>query len=438
MKKNGLIILALSLLLMSCSTDVQEIPTLVVGQEFTNSKVRVISIDTFDVSLTTFKFDSIQTSGTNRVLVGQYTDEYFGKTRSAGFIEMNGSNFYIDSEAVIDSVGLILGYDNYFYNDTTRISTINVHVLKDFLKSDDPVFYNTSNIPYNQIPTATFKYHPEPNRDSLYIPLPKNFGNNIFQTLVDDISSNEDLIQEFKGITLQPGEQDNTSVIGFSKLKEKTYIRFFYKVPDENGNDERFFDLFINSNPKGSFNKIQNFPSNSSLQSLTNQEINLKSTALKNLSYYQSGTGHVTRINFPSIKNLYNIYGEGTVLNANLILKPKESAYSDILPIRDSLSIFVIDQNNNISDQITHSYGEAFARLNYNTAEFNEIYYNIPVLQYIDPKLKQSPIIDDALILLAKDFNATVDRIIYTDKYLTDGFQTKLIITYAIYENEED
>lgn len=416
----------------------QDMPTLVVGQEFTTSEVRVISIDTFDVELTTFKFDSIITSNNNRILLGQYEDVYFGKTISSSFFELIGSNFNIDDEAVIDSVGLILGYDKYFYNDTTKVNTINVHVLTDFLKSDDQAFYNTSNVPYNQISTTTFQYYPEFSRDSLYIPLPTTFGNDIFQTLVDDIDNNEDLIQEFKGITLQPGEQDNSSIIGFSKLKEKTYIRFFYKVPDENGDDERVFDLYINQDPIKCFNKIQNYTSNSNLQSLTNQEINLNSTALNNLSYYQSGTGYVTRITFPTIKSLYDVHGVGTVLNANLILKPKESSYSDILPIRDSLSIFVVDQNNNISDQITHSYGEAYASINYNTDEFNELYYNIPVLRYIDRKLNQSPIVDDALILLPKEYNATVDRIIYTDKFLTNDFATKLIITYAIYENEED
>src|SRR5690606_4939474 len=153
-------------------------------------------------------------------------DLYLGRIRSSSYFELNGSNFNIDDEAVIDSVGLILGYDKYFYNDTTSVSTIDIHVLTDFLKSDDDAFYNTSNIPYNQTPVTTFEYYPEPNKDSLYVQLPTNFGNNIFQELIDGIDNNEDLIQVFKGITLQPNQQDDASVIGFSKLKEKTYVRF--------------------------------------------------------------------------------------------------------------------------------------------------------------------------------------------------------------------
>src|SRR5690606_24870975 len=174
MKYNFFIISLLYLLISGCSMDNENIPTLVVGQEFTNSAVRVISIDTFDVELTTFKFDSIITSNTNRILLGQYEDLYLGRIRSSSYFELNGSNFNIDDEAVIDSVGLILGYDKYFYNDTTSVSTIDIHVLTDFLKSDDDAFYNTSNVPYNQTPVTTFEYYPEPNKDSLYVQLPTN------------------------------------------------------------------------------------------------------------------------------------------------------------------------------------------------------------------------------------------------------------------------
>jgi len=438
MKYNFFIISLLYLLISGCSMDNENIPTLVVGQEFTNSAVRVISIDTFDVELTTFKFDSIITSNTNRILLGQYEDLYLGRIRSSSYFELNGSNFNIDDEAVIDSVGLILGYDKYFYNDTTSVSTIDIHVLTDFLKSDDDAFYNTSNVPYNQTPVTTFEYYPEPNKDSLYVQLPTNFGNNIFQELIDGIDNNEDLIQVFKGITLQPNQQDDASVIGFSKLKEKTYVRFYYNVPNENGTDERTFDLYINQNPISCYNKIQNTVPNSNLEPLINQEVNQKSTLTNNISYYQSGTGYVTRIRFPSIKNIFNIQGEGTVLSANLQLKPKPSSYSDILPIIDPLSIFVVDQNNTITNQILHSNDEAYARLNYSNEEYNELYYNIPVLRYIDRKLYQNPIVDDALILLPNDNNTTVSRILFTDTFLNEGFTTKLIITYAVYEDEED
>lgn len=438
MKNSALLISLLFLLLASCSIDMEDMPTLIVGEEFTNSKVRVIKIDTFNVELSTFKFDSLSTSSTNRLLVGQYEDDYFGRIKSSSFFEFNASFFDIDTDAVIDSVGLILGYDKYFYSDTTKISTINIHVLTDFLKTDDEAFFNTSKIPYNQTPAATFEYYPSPNRDSLYIPLPLNFGNDVFQALIHDINNNQDLIQIFKGITVQPGPYDDASVIGFSKLNDKTYIRFYYKVPDEYGADERTFDLAISSNPLSCFNKIENSVPSSNLAPLVNQKINQNSQSTNNISYYQSGTGYATRIRFPSIKKLFDIPGEGTVLHANLQLKLKKTSYSDIFPVIDPLSIYVVDQNNKVTDQIFHSSGEAFARLGDHNEEYNELFYNVPVLRYIDRKIYQSPIVDDALILLAKENSSTVNRIIFTDPSLSEGSTTKLIISYAIYENEDD
>jgi hypothetical protein len=63
---------------------------------------------------------------------------------------------------------------------------------------------------------------------------------------------------------------------------------------------------------------------------------------------------------------------------------------------------------------------------------YDDAYYEIPVLQYIDRKLIQSPLIDDAIILYHADYNKSVDRMIFNDMYENEG--AKLILTYAIYD----
>ncbi|WP_417873581.1 DUF4270 family protein [Xanthomarina gelatinilytica] len=438
MMKNILLSLSIITLTSSCSVETEDIPKLVVGQDFTNTSVRVISIDTFDVELSTFKLDSLVTSGTNRLLLGQYEDEYFGRIKSSTYFELNASNFSIHEDAELDSVGLILGYDSYFYNDTTNLSRIKVHSLTDFLKPDESEFYNTSEVPFNTNEITTFEFYPEPNRDSIYIPLPVNFGDNLFQELIDNIDSNDDLVHQFKGMALLPDASNNSSIVGFSTIKTETYVRFFYKVPDINSTDDRVFDLFITRGKTKHFNKIQNVNPNQNLQYLTNQDINLPSNQINNLSYYQSGTGYVTRVTFPSINNIFNIPGEGTVLNADLLLKPDPDTYSETRPLTDSLLIYVVDQNNDISLQIKHSYGLAYGKINNNDTEFNDLYYNIPVLRYIDRKMGQSPVINDALIFLPRDYDSSVSRILFMDQNHNSAFTTKLIITYAIYEEEED
>ncbi|MEO1548126.1 MAG: DUF4270 family protein, partial [Bacteroidota bacterium] len=129
--------LGLTALVVACAVDTSEIPTLEVGQEFVDSNVRVVTTDTFTVAVTTFKFDSIVTSGTDRLLIGQYPDEYFGQVKTATYMELAPLTYSLPSDAELDSVGLVLGYDNYFYNDTTQLSVLNIHELSDELRVSD-------------------------------------------------------------------------------------------------------------------------------------------------------------------------------------------------------------------------------------------------------------------------------------------------------------
>ncbi|MDY8136139.1 DUF4270 family protein [Aquimarina sp. 2201CG5-10] len=434
--KYALAILSISIMLISCSQE-EEIPTLEVGQDFTDSNVRVVSIDTFKVELSTYKFDSINTSSSNRILLGQYTDAIFGKTRAESYMELTTSIYSIPDDAELDSIALILNYDQYFYNDTTQVSTINVHLLTDELRPDDDVFYNTSSVPYEENPIASRSYFPEPiDEDSLHISIPIAVGELVFDKIKEnDINDNDELRNEFKGFALIPGDNDDSSVIGFSTDITNTYLRFFYRVPGEFEDDERTFDLSIitNQNIPPFFNKIESNTEGTFFDTLTDQEINLASEDANNRSYIQSGVGMVTRIQFPTIKKIFEIPGTGTVLDATLLIKPPPQEFSEILPIRDSLAVYRVDQNNLLNNQLFNGEGAVFARVNEDDKEFNEIVYEVPVGPYIENELTESPEIDDALILLPINFNNTVDRTVLEGEGSTD-FEVKLVITYAIYD----
>ncbi|TAI47199.1 DUF4270 family protein [Flagellimonas allohymeniacidonis] len=421
---------------LACSTDTSDIPTLEVGQDFADSNVRLVSIDTFTVEVSTFRFDSIITSGTDRVLVGQYQDSFFGKVRSSSFFELSTSDYNLPDDAELDSIGLVLGYNTYFYNDTLALSEINVHLLNDEVRIRDDFFYNTSTIAFDSIPLQTITFTPEPiDEDSLYIPLPFDFGEVIFDGILDNtINSTEDLREIFEGFTIQPGRDDNSSVIGFSSNLESTYLRFFYRIPDEFDDVEETFDLFIQEfeGPKV-FNNIQSDISGTVLDTLTDQEINLPSTRSNNRSFIQSGTGYATRIQFPTIKKLFDIPGTGTILNATLQIKPPPNTYDDNVPIRDSLSINLIDQNNVITEQLFFGGQPVFGIIDRERREFDELVYEIPIGVYIDRELNETNIVDDAFVVFPPDYGQSVDRIVIEGEK-SEEFSATLILTYAIYE----
>ncbi|SFB98795.1 protein of unknown function [Flagellimonas taeanensis] len=442
MKYKGWFLVSLVLAVISCSTEERDIPTLEVGQEFTDRAVRLIEIDTFDVRTGTFKFDSIITSSKDRLLVGRYIDQFFGAVKSESYMELTAMDYHVPDDAELDSIALILGYDHYFYNDTLQMSHIRVHrILEDFETTED-AFYNTSSLRYDTIPMITKSFYPEPmGEDSLHISIPRSFGADIFELLREkSISGDEDFIEQFKGIVLSPLTNGNSTVIGFSKSTERTMLRFYYSLPEEfdNGDEDDGDDLFLDfvikqTHSLNAFNRITSDVTGLPLTALIDQETDLFSEDSNDMTFMQSGTGYVTRIEFPTIKNIGDLPGTGTILSAVLEITPLLDSYDDFFPLRDSLQVQVVDQNNEFSSFVKNGNGLVFGRFGGSDQEFNGLVYQIPVTTYIEQELEEAPEIDNALILMPSAFQHSLDRVVLHGSGSKD-FEPKLIITYAIYD----
>ncbi|WP_299100085.1 DUF4270 family protein [uncultured Winogradskyella sp.] len=422
-------VIALALIVTSCSTDT-EVEGINAGEDFTNTHIRVLSIDTFSVAFSTMKFDSIITSESSSLLIGKYIDDDMGVVTASSNFQLNTASYYIDNDAILDSVGLVLGYDTYYYNDTTQVSTLNIHRLTEKMSSEDSYYYNTTETSYEATPLVSRTFIPTPSKDSLFVTLPYDFGEELFNDIRDNnITDNESLYQKLKGITIRPGANDDGSIIGYSVSSEDTYLRFYYKIPDELDTDEYTYDLSINE----FYNHIESDVSGLPLELITDQEYNLSSSDSNGISYNQSGTGYVTKIEFPTLKDIYDVGESGTILEATLYIQPNTTSHSDIQPLSDALLLYTIDQNNDLASQISNSADVVSASLTTDNSEFNEILYTIPVIDFIDQKLSESPETEDALILIPSDYNSSINKIIFNDSEKSE-FKTKLVLTYAIYE----
>lgn len=423
-------LLGSALVLFNCNSE--EISALSVGEDFTSTNIRVLSIDTFAVKLSTMKFDSLVTSGQGRLLLGKYNDDYIGTVKAATYLRVHPTSYYMDDDAVLDSIGLVLGYDQYVYNDTTQTSTISVHKLEEKLDSESGYLYNTSHFNYNTNSLGSLTFQAEPSTDSLYVGLDYNFGLEIFNDIKENIITDEEsLYQKLKGFYIQPGDNDNSAIVGFAS--SGVYLRFFYSIPDELENTAYTYDFYIDSESTAYYNKIESDVSGLTLEDITSQEYNLASTNSNNISYNQSGVGFMTRIQLPTIKNIYDISDEGTILEATLYIEPVVSSYSDTQAVPDELALYTVDQNNNLSTQVSSSSDYIYAYLETENSEYNNQVYAMSVLEYIDSKLTEEPETDNALIMLPSDYNSTINKLLLNDPQASN-FKTKLVITYAIYE----
>lgn len=437
MKYNGWVLIPLALIIVSCSTQERDVPTLELGLEFTDKTVRLIEIDTFEVKSDTFKFDSLISSDGNRLLVGRYLDPYYGTVKIESFMELAATHYRLPEDATLDSMALILGYDRYFYNDTLALCQLGIHRLLEDFETGEDHFYNTSSLRYDTVPMATKSFYPQPlGEDSLHISIPRSQGEHLFDMIRrKSISTDDEFTDRFKGIVLRPLPGSNAAVIGFTKNAQRTLLRFYYSIPQEFDEEEDLFLDFMIKPAYGSkaFNRIKSDVTGLALAALTDQEINLSSGDGGDMTFMQSGSGYVTRVEFPTLKNIGDLPGTGTVLDAVLILVPVLDSYDEFIRLGDSLHVQVVDQNNDISSVLNNGKGPVYGRFGPHDREFDEPHYRIPVTAYVEQEFLEVPHIDNGLILSPNDFRNSIDRVVLYGAGSKD-YAPKLIITYAIYD----
>ncbi|MDO1511730.1 DUF4270 family protein [Maribacter confluentis] len=433
--------LALYIMVMSCSQENYNDSDFVAGETFTNSNIQLYHIDTLSVETSTMKFDSILTSESTRILVGRYHDSIFGTVNASGFMQFLPSTYSIDTEAQFDSIVFIAGYDNYYYNDTLQKNTIEIKRISEQLKpADGDNFYNTSTITHDEENLGSIEYYPRPiSGDSIRIKLMDHYGTDIFDQLQEkNIVNTDEYIDRYKGIAMVPRGSDNGSIIGFSKSADRTFVRLYYSIPTSEESVQGYLDIRLNttSTPIPFFNQITADAPIPPLQTLINSEINLASAASNNQSYIQSGIGIAMRLQFPNMSTLFDIPGNGTILDGVLKIKPAPLSYSDELILSDSLAVYVVDHNNVLTEQLSISGSAVYAILNKENQEFNDIYYQLPLAFYLEELQLKSRDKDDALILLPINYNSTVDRFVLNANGNGTN-ETILELTYAIYDEEE-
>ncbi|WP_419212150.1 DUF4270 family protein [Maribacter sp. X9] len=431
-----------SITMISCSEENYNSSDFVAGETFTDSNIRLIRIDTLTVSTSTMKFDSITTSESTRILAGKYNDTVFGTVKASSFMQMLPTTYTIDSDAQFDSIILVLGLDHYYYNDTLLTNTLHIKKVNTELKpkGEDDYFYNTSTASYDEEDLGSLEYKPRPlSGDSITIPLIDDFGGDIFSKLQNKkIVNGSEFTDYFKGLGLIPGDTDDGSIIGFSKASEKTYIRLYFSVAESDGNIDDYLDIQINSSnsPIPFFNSIVAENPKEYLQTLTDREINLASSESGGQSFIQSGIGIAMRIQFPTIENLYDIPGEGTIISGVLKIKPTPQSYDDNLKLKDTLAVYIVDNNNNLLEQLSIAESSTVnAILKRDNQEYSDIYYEISLAYYLEELQLRSRDVEGALILIPSDYNSAVDRFILNSNGRAEN-ETILELTYAIYDED--
>ncbi|EJL64177.1 hypothetical protein PMI10_02050 [Flavobacterium sp. CF136] len=423
------------LTIVSCGTDT-DTGEFVVGSDYLAVNNKVILIDTLTVEMSTINFDSLVTSNKSRVLVGNYDDPLFGKVKSNSYFQLASDSYSLisstDTEAanyVFDSISMILKYDNYYYGDTTKVQTFDIHRLTQKVKpnTDDDSFYNNSALSYSSESLGTISYKPRPlEKDSINIKMDAAFGEALFQKLKKREITDFDSFKEYlNGLVLIPTTTNSSSVIGFN-LSSK--VRLYYSKYQGDAEDSFIKDFTITDATK-QFNAISLDKSGTLIQNLPASNSNLSSLLTNNQGYIQSGTGVACRIDFPNIKQLKYISDNGAIVDAELILKPVNNSYSDNYPLSDSLQVYVADKLNRISGTLNTSAGKPlYATLNKKSDEFNEnVLYSLSVGNFLQKEMLKQSDSRSSLVFTLPTISKAVNRLVLGDqKHLNNKIQLKI------------
>ncbi|WP_237732308.1 DUF4270 family protein [Flavobacterium sp. UGB4466] len=432
----GMLFLAMTL--FSCGTD-SDTGEFVVGSDYLAVGNKVILIDTMTVEMSTINFDSLITSGKNRILIGNYEDPIYGKVKSNSYFQLASDSYSLkndgsDTEStnyVFDSISMILKYDKYYYGDTTRVQTFNIHRLNQKVKPNinDKNFYNNSVLSYSDESLGTISYKPRPvGKDSISLKMDNAFGVALFQKLKKREITDFDSFSEYlKGLVLVPSVSNSANVIGFHVASSK--VRLYYSKYQANTEEVPYILDFKISDAQKQFNAVSLDKTGTIIQNLPASNSKLSSALTNRQGFIQSGTGVACRIDFPNIKQLKRISANGAIVDAQLFLKPVNNTYSEKYPLEDSLKVYVSDNLNRISTSLVNSAGTAvFGILNKKKDEFNEnVGYSVPIGYFLQKEMLKQSSSRSSLILTLPGISKTVNRIVLGDqKHLNNKLLLKI------------
>lgn len=434
-------LLLFTILFTSCQTDNLD-GDFVVGSDFLSLSNKVLLIDTLTVEVSTVNFDSLITSNQGRLLIGNYTDPILGKVKSESYLELTPDSYSIGTSSsdvepvnfIYDSIAVILRYDRYYYGDTTKTQSISIHQLTEKVtpKTDNTSFYNNSTLTYSSTSIGSKSFTPRPiGKDSINITISNTFGENLFNKLKNnEITSSDEFNDYFKGIVIKSTSASSANVVGFNT---SSVIRMYYKEKYSNSETTLSKDFSINDLSK-QFNNISLDKTGTIIQNLPSSQSKLSSLVTSNTSFIQSGTGLACRVDFPYIKQLKYIAEKGTIVNAELIIKPIKNSSSTLYPIKDSLQVYECDNLNRIKSVLTNSDGSyRLALLNKTPDEFNEdLGYTINIGDFLSQEMTKTYGTTSSLLFTFPNIYKGVNRIVLGDQKNAEN-KIKLKIYYISY-----
>lgn len=421
-------------LLPSCSEG-----DLSIGDDFVDTETYTAITDTFSLNLSTFRMDSVETSGTGTALCG-YSVTNETKSNSYFNIELTSDN--INKGEKYDSLCLVLQHSGYYLGDTTQLFGVSVHLLQEEITANDAGTLCADNFfNYAKGPVGQVAYYPEPNtteEKELLIRIDDSFG----QMLLDTLQSNTtltavDFEEILHGLALVPDSTISNAVLGFEADEGSINLRLYtHKVDLEKTELTHDFPL---TETTLQFNNIVSITDEEALRSLTSYKQKAPESQLNQSALLQGGTGFFTRIDLPGLSSMKALKQQGQIVKATLQVGVQAESHQTQTP-PTTLYLLEADKINQLSSYIVNSSDNTVTgALSKTTSLYEESYtYTFDITYFLNALINEEVTTEGTGIVLAlpeEDLQSSVDRVKFKG-YTDPSAETRLNVFYYNYDKE--
>lgn len=385
-------------------------------------------VDTFQLKTSTVEEDSIFSMDPFFNTIGSYNDEVYGVVNANFYTQLTLSGFSPDfgnlSELVIDSTIMAFEFSGYYGNLSEQL--FEVYEISDDLTRDSSYLRTSVTNVFSQqlVPTANNEglISPDPLNGAvvgldtlnpqLRIPLDTVFGRNML-TLAQNATNDEDFLQSFKGLHFKvnnglqsPGEG---TIFYLATSRAASKMTVYYTQNGEQGT----YDFIVNGSAID-YNHVETDYSGTRVEQVINNP------SLGQTEFYAQAFSTRAKIDLSSIDSLPK---DIIIHQATLELPVDYYKGSNFYP---SSEITVSTEA--LGDGVKYSIYPGKTGVLYNTTKKS---YVIDLRRYIQ-NVVQGLIPNTGLYISPKNFNSTVERIVFNGANTQNKKKPKLSIVYTV------
>lgn len=433
----GVALLAVAALAASSCSD----EGFVMDSSFIKTNTFAVFTDQMPIKLSTFRLDSVQTSGQNRAWVGQCRKKIIGDIHSESYLKLAEPTYGWLSREQYDSITVTLRHTGEYEGDTTKELSIDIRRLAQPLRfaENESAFFNVRSF-RDSTSIGSFTVRPRPhNNPRLFYRINDDFG----LELVEFIKKNQ---------TQNPlvAKQNFENYLGGIKLtytgKPEAMVAFradscyitlhshlramkAYRV-------ERRLYL---TRPDMQFNHLWNDNIEAPYDTLQRRYDKVVETDGGNHSVIFEGLGYYPRVDLPTLDQIASVCNDAHIVKARVKLYAERGSY-DRRNFPNHLYLSEVNLGNSIGNNIANSRGEmVVAFLRNNNLDEDHVYYEADITYYLNTLIARNYIEPGAGVaftwnqsMLPTDYNFMI-----FNGHSKERFKSKLEIHYYNYDKEE-